>query len=690
MTVHYENRLGAIIVRLDNPPVNAINHSMREALSDVMMRAVEEKATRLIFVGTGRNFVAGADAKEFGTPSKSPHLNDVFRTLAELPIPTIAAINGTALGGGLELALACRYRIAAPDALLGLPEVTLGIVPGAGGTQRLPRLTGLADAYELVAQGKTISAARALQLGIVDRLDADPLLAALKLDEAVLADAVPADARPAPVADPDAERAARQFAARRQPRQLAPEKAIELVTLAAGADQQANLAREREVFLELRSSDQASALRHVFFAERRAMSLGRNYSAPQQSVEQAVVVGGGNMGAGIAYALGSTGLAVTVVETDEKGRERASENVRRLIDQGVSRGVLSGPEAEALGLRFRFAVGYGDLPAAQLAIEAAFEHLDVKHAVFAALEQVMPKDAILATNTSYLDVNEISSQLQHPDRFLGLHFFSPAHVMKLLEIVRADTTSAETLGAALAIAKRLKKIPVLARVCDGFIGNRILTRYRATADLLLLEGALPGDIDAAMEAFGMAMGPYAAQDMSGLDIAYANRQRQPAKARTGARYVPIADRLVEDLERLGRKSAAGWFDYTAGGQATASAVVEKTILAASAAAGIERKILSPQEISRRILLAMIAEAADILDEGIAESPSDIDLVMVHGYGFPRWRGGLMQYADTLGASSLVVQLEELAETDPLSWSIPKLIADLARDSLKFQSLNEIQ
>jgi 3-hydroxyacyl-CoA dehydrogenase len=397
------------------------------------------------------------------------------------------------------------------------------------------------------------------------------------------------------------------------------------------------------------------------------------------------VVGGGNMGASIAYALATAGISVTVVERDAAAAGRAEGNLRKLVDHGIGRGTLSASEGAAILDRLTAVVGYANLPPADLAIEAAFEDFAVKRAIFAELEAALPPETILATNTSYLDVNRLADDLLNPSRFLGLHFFSPAHVMKLLEIVKGDRTAPETLGAAFALARRLGKIPVLSGVCDGFIGNRILTRYRREANLLLAEGALPAQVDAAMQGFGMAMGPFAAQDLSGLDIAYANLRRQDAAA--DPRHVPLVERLVEDYQRLGRKTGAGWYDYGPDGKSAVSALVTEEIRKVSTRLGNARRNFTADEIVERITLAMIAEACAILEEGIAERPQDIDLVLVHGYGFPRWRGGLIHHADSLGVSALVARYGALAAADPHGWSVPPLLARLAAQGLTLDSLN---
>ncbi|MGB0748343.1 MAG: 3-hydroxyacyl-CoA dehydrogenase NAD-binding domain-containing protein [Magnetospiraceae bacterium] len=446
--------------------------------------------------------------------------------------------------------------------------------------------------------------------------------------------------------------------------------------------------QERETFLALRGAPQAAALRHIFFAERRAQSTGSRFSEPPQTITAAVVVGGGNMGASIAYALATLEIEVTIVETDAAGAQRARDNVARLYGQAVKRGKMSAEAAQqAQDALFRVQVGYADLPQADIAIEAAFEDMGIKQQIFAQLDAALPKNAILATNTSYLNVNQIAAEISHPERVLGLHFFSPAHIMALLEVVKAEKTSVEVLSTAYGLAKRMRKIPVAAGVCDGFIGNRILTRYRQTTDIVMLEGALPWEIDAAMRAFGFAMGPYEVQDLSGLDIAYANRQRLGWSDMSDFRYIPIADRLVEELKRLGRKTSAGWYDYPESGKGLQSQAVEDIVIETARAAGVARKEFTETEIAERALAAMVEEGCRILEEGIADRPADIDLVMVHGYAFPRWRGGVMCHADTVGLPDILRRIEAYAAEDPLSWSPPDLLRRLVQSGQNFDSLN---
>ncbi len=557
----------------------------------------------------------------------------------------IAAIYGAALGGGLELALACRWRIAAPNARLGLPEVILGVVPGAGATQRLPRLIGIGPALQMVTSGKPLAPQKALSLGLIDAIKADPLAAALAQDLApLLARPLLADA-PNPPADKQAGIEARQAAARKMRGQDAPQRAADLIEQTATTSFAEGIKAERDAFLSLRQSPQCRALRHIFFAERAARTPGWLKKATQPaSLQKAAVIGGGTMGAAIAWALDQAGVPVCVVEMDDSAAERASGNLARLAAAGLKRGLLSQQDHDAALDRIRVQASFEQLADIDIVIEAVFEDMAVKKELFAKLESAAPS-AVLASNTSYLDIDEMAGVLADPSGLLGLHFFSPAHIMKLLEVVRARQTSDSALRAGFDLAEKLRKIPVITGVCDGFIGNRINFRMRESADILLLSGSIPTEIDEAMRDFGYAMGPYETQDMSGLDISWATRKRKAATRDPNRPYVQIADRMCES-GRLGRKTGTGWYRYDMGGQME-DPMVEDLILEESRLAGVERRNIPAAEIQETLLLAMINEAAHILGEGMAASGADIDLVMVHGFGFPALAGraGLARGSD---------------------------------------------
>ncbi len=680
MTVE-TRRDGAIAyVTLNNSPVNAIGLAVREGLAAALdWVGQQEGLSRVILTGEGRAFAAGADAKEFDAPPVAPHLPEITNRMEASDVPWIAAINGVALGGGCELALACRYRIAAPSIQIGLPEVTLGVVPGAGGTQRLPRLIGLNLALELISMGKPVSAIRAEQIGLIDGISDNPVEVAECVDVGTLALAEPSGEMPAPAFVVGPIENARSAVAKKLAGQIAPQKAIELIELATKLPLAEGMATEREVFVDLRSGAQARALRHIFFAERGAKQPAE-ISADPVPLGQVAVVGGGTMGAGIAYALLNAGQTVTVLETDDDGVERAQSNLDRIIEASQKRGLISAAGADDRRSRLKLTSNYADASGASLAIEAAFESMEVKHAVFGALQEHLSPDAILATNTSYLDINEIATGVSDPSRVVGLHFFAPAHIMKLLEIVKAVETSDRALATGYALAKKLRKVPVLAGVCDGFIGNRILARYREASDTVLMDGSTPWEIDEAMVEFGYAMGPYEAQDLSGLDIAHANRRRQDATRDPKRRYIPIADRMVE-LGKLGRKTGAGWYRYPGGGGKVEDPIVADLALEEAHFAGLTRTSYDSDEVRERTLLAMINEASDILGEGIAQSAADIDLVTVFGYGFPRWRGGLMHYADTVGAKAIVSKIRSLAKEDEVVWQVSPVLQFCAQNNV---------
>lgn len=669
MTIDTQVANGVAVLSITAPLDSAAGLSVRRALMAALDAVQAENVERVILADTGKGSAPAPETRKPDALPQPPRLADIAARLENFPKPVVAAIGaGGAIGGGLELALACAARVAAPKATLGLPDVTLGVVPGAGGTQRLPRLVGVEQALSLIPEGRVITAAEALRIGLVDAVAGDPVAAARTL---TLPDRPATCALPAPQMQPDAFEAARKTVARRNPGQVAPLRAIDLIEAACRLPFSEGLARERTAFLELDTGDQAAALRHVSLAERAARAQGQEGGA---EISSAIVVGGGTMGAGIAYALAQLGVDIALVEADTAGAGRARANIAQLYSQAVARGKSTAEAARAAqAARYAFHVGYDGLPPADIAIEAVFEDLEIKRRVFAALDAALPESTILATNTSYLDPDRIAAGLGNPGRFLGLHFFSPAHVMKLVEVIRAGQTSPATLATTLRLAARLGKIPVLAGVCDGFIGNRILTRYRQICDVMLIEGALPAQIDAAMRGFGMAMGPYEVQDLSGLDIAYANRKRLGWKTKPGFRYIPIADRIVEETGRLGRKTGAGWYDH-AGGKPAPSALIEQIVAAESARAGISRRFFSDEEIVARATSAMVEEGFRILDERIAERAADIDLVLVHGYGFPRWRGGPMHWAGRTGLSAILRRIEEYAAEDPLSWGVPPLLA----------------
>ena len=676
MAVDFETSGKAAILRINRPPVNAIAAELRQKLQAHLRAALADpEIERIILTGSEKIFAAGADAAEFDAPPIEPHLPDLVAEIEQSSKPVIAAIYGAALGGGLELALACRWRIAAPNARLGLPEVILGVVPGAGATQRLPRLIGIGPALQMITTGKPMPPQKALSLGLIDAIEEDPLAAALAQDlTALQARPLLADA-PNPPADKQAGIEARQTAARKMRGQDAPQRAADLIEQTADTSFAEGIKAEREAFLQLRQSPQCRALRHIFFAERAARTPGwLKQTTARARLQNAAVIGGGTMGAAIAWALDQAGLPVCVVEMDDSAAERAAGNLAKLAAAGLKRGLLTQQAHDAALDRIRVQASFDGLAETDIVIEAVFEDMTVKKDLFACLETAAPS-AVLASNTSYLDIDEMAAALQDPSRLLGLHFFSPAHIMKLLEVVRAKQTSDAALRAGFDLAEKLQKMPVITGVCDGFIGNRINFRMRESADILLLSGSIPTEIDEAMRGFGYAMGPYETQDMSGLDISWATRKRKAATRDPNRPYVKIADRMCES-GRLGRKTGTGWYRYDMGGQME-DPMVEDLIIEESRLAGVERRTIPVEEIEQTLLLAMINEAAHILGEGMASSGADIDLVMVHGFGFPRWRGGLAWHADQMGLKSVLAELEKLAADEPALWDIAPLITQLA-------------
>jgi len=647
-------------VIIDNPPVNAISAAVRQGLLGAVAELDRTDGLRAVILScAGRTFIAGADVSEFDKPAIEPHLPDVIAAIEGARLPWCALIHGSALGGGLEIALGCRFRLALPGASMGLPEVTLGIIPGAGGTVRLPRLVGLADAVALITSGKPVKAEKALSLGLIDEIVADEAAAVAFLEEALTRPLPqPVSARAVAPQSDDFWTTARKDVTRAAKGNTGPVEALESIRAASELDLTAAFAQERERFLRLRTSAQAAALRAIFFAERAAARPAELKGIEGPTFARAGVIGGGTMGAGIAVALREAGLTVTMIERDAEAVARGRANVERIYAGNLAKGRITESQRDARLAGFDASADYAALADCDLVIEAVFEDLDVKRAVFAQLDAVCRPDAVLATNTSYLDPRLIAFGLSHPERFLGLHFFSPANIMKLLEIVPTPDTSPETLAGAFALARAMGKMPVRAGICDGFIGNRLLKQTRTQAERLLLAGCTPSQVDQALRSFGMAMGPFETQDLAGLDIGAF--QRQAARARGESPFAPVADRLVA-MGRLGRKTEAGWHDYTAKGpspllpQAVMDAITEARI-----ELKVERRALTEAQVLDAVMLPMINECATILAEGIALRASDIDLVKVHGYGFPRFRGGPVQYGRSIGFDRVVAGLDELA------------------------------
>lgn len=653
-------------VEINNPPVNATSTAVRQGLADAV--AAVAGARVAVLKCAGRTFVAGGDMSEFDAPPVEPHLPDVVQMIEDSPVPFVAMMHGNVLGGGFEIAMGCAWRIAASGTGFGLPEVNVGLIPGAAGTQRLPRLIGMDAAIDIACSGKIVKADAMLALGGIDMVS-DDLEAAVESFIADLPDRPTAiSAREVPAFAEDLIDTKRAALTKRAKGQQSPLENLEALQWALEPFAEGQ-PKERARHLALRHSPESRALRHAFFAERVVAKPDAIKGATPRDIASLVVVGGGLMGAGIATSALNAGLSVTLIERDAGTAKQAETRVHGLLEGAVKRGKMTADAFEARKAAFRAVSDYAEAASAPLAIEAVFEDVAVKREVFQKLAAVMADDAILATNTSYLDPMLIFEGIANQDRCIGLHFFSPAHIMKLLEIVKTPHTSAEVLATGFALGKRLRKISVLSGICDGFIGNRILAAYRRAADYLLADGALPYQVDAAMRKMGVPMGPYEMQDLTGLQIAWANRKRQAATRDPNERYVTIADQLCE-MDRLGQRTGKGWYTYEEGDRKPLrDPEVEAIVEAYSAQNGITRRAFTEEEIAGRLLAVIANEGALIVQEGIAERAADVDMVKVHGYGFPRWRGGPMQYAKEIGLEKSKEFMQLVATDSPGSWKV---------------------
>jgi 3-hydroxyacyl-CoA dehydrogenase len=678
------------LVVIRNPPVNAASQAVRAGIVERLAAANADPRVRaIVLCCDGRTFVAGADIGEFGLPPADPWLPAVCDALEASPRPVVAALHGTALGGGLELALACHGRVALATARVGLPEVKLGLIPGAGGTQRLPRVVGAERALEMMLSGEPIGALDAVACGLVDEVVDDAVVAAAAMRGRRLA----ALGAPARTRDRAVDLATvpagglaelQRRAAARARGQTAPARIAEAVHAATMLPFDAGVALERKLFEASRADPQSRALRHLFFAERAAGRLA-DVVAPRE-IRGVAVVGAGTMGAGIAAACLDAGHDVVLVDVDAAQLERGNAHVRSMLDGAVAKGRVTREVADARLARLHVATSVAAASRCDLAIEAVFENLALKQRIFAELDVTLPPHGVLATNTSYLGVAAIAGATRRPAQCVGLHFFSPANVMKLVEVVRAAATTAEVLATAVSFARKLGKTPVVVGDATGFVGNRMLQAYGRENQLLLLEGATPWQIDAALERFGMAMGPNAVLDLAGLDVGWRAR-RERTDLPQDPRWFRVADALVE-AGRLGRKASRGNYRYPDGGRAREpDPAVEALILAEAARLGIARRAIDDDEIVERCLHALINEGARLLDEGVAERPSDVDVVWVHGYGFPRWRGGPLQYADEIGLAEVLATVERLrARHGDAYWRPAQRLVSLASEGATFSSL----
>ncbi|MEM7570587.1 MAG: 3-hydroxyacyl-CoA dehydrogenase NAD-binding domain-containing protein [Pseudomonadota bacterium] len=651
MAVHQDVHGSVLVLTVDNPPVNPLSQVERAGLLAGLERAAgDDGIGAIVIAGANQKFIAGADIKEFGKTPEPPHLPDVINAIEASEKPVVAAIGGPCLGGGLEVALGCHYRTAQADALLGLPEVTLGIVPGAGGTQRLPRLIGAAAAAEMITSGKPMKAKATLENGVIDSLvETDVLAAAIALAEDVAGQSVEGK-RLSSLPCPSAEglEAMEKSVARKARGAKAPIEALGLVKAACTLPFAEGLEHERETFLALRATDQAKALRHIFFAETAAKKAPADVKGmTPRPVSRIGVIGAGTMGTGIAISLADGGYDVTLLEIAQEALDRGLGRITKTYQGNVAKGRMSESKAKETAERITGTTTYADLGDCDLIIEAAFESLQVKKDIFAALDEVAKPGAVLATNTSYLDINEIAATTSRASDILGMHYFSPANIMKLLEIVRAEKTAGDALLTALTVAKKTRKQPVVAGVCHGFIGNRMLRGYQRESGLLLMEGASPAQVDAAITAFGFAMGPFSVSDLAGIDIGYKSR-KDMAPGSYEPHAVIVSDKLAE-AEMFGQKSGKGFYVYDPETRSkTPNPAALTFIEEARAELGFSPREISPEEIVERCLLGLFSEGAALLEEGIAQRASDIDVVYTSGYGFPRHQGGPMFWAQNKG------------------------------------------
>ena len=681
------------VITLDNPPVNGLGLALRQAIVAGIDAAASDPAVQaVVLIGNERFFSGGADVREFGTPKamQEPTLLTVIRTIERSPKPVIAAVSGVCMGGGLELALGCHFRIAHTEATVALPEVKLGLLPGAGGTQRLPRVVGLETALNMIVSGAQVPVTQLKDTALFDEVVTSELLpAALALAHKVVSEGrgLPR-VRDRQVNEPNAEaflQFARNTVGAMSKQFPAPLKCLEAVAASVSKPFDEGQKVEREGFLALMQTPESRALRHVFQAERAAAKVpGLPEGTQLRAIARVGVIGAGTMGGGITMNFLNAGIPVVLLEMKQEALDRGLATIRKNYENSMKKGKLKPEQVEQRMGLITPTLDYAAFADADLVIEAVFEEMGVKEAVFRQLDAVAKPGAILASNTSYLDIDRIAGFTQRPQDVLGLHFFSPANVMRLLEVVRGAQTAPDVLATSLALAKQIKKVAVVSGVCDGFIGNRMLARYGAAAQGLINAGALPQQIDGALQKFGLAMGPFRMGDLAGLDIGWATRKRKAAEAGTEMKPI-VADKLCE-AGRFGQKTGAGWYRYEAGNRTPLpDSVTEQLIAEYRAAHGITPRKIGDEEIVERCLFALVNEGARILEEGIAARASDIDLVYLNGYGFPLHRGGPMLYADTVGLPQVVRSLRRFA-AEPgadASWQPAPLLVRLAEEGRSF-------
>jgi 3-hydroxyacyl-CoA dehydrogenase len=698
--IDFTVRESVALITIDNPPVNAIGAGVPEGISGAIARAAADpQVTAIVLIGAGKTFIAGADISvleraAWGDLAAACDLHPLLAALEDSPKPVVMAIHGNALGGGLELAMAGHYRVAVAQAVLGQPEVNLGIIPGAEGTQRLPRLVGVEKALELCVTGKPIKAPEALAAGLLDAIVDGNLVEdaiAFARQAASRGPAVKTRERQDRLGTPEENApryaGARELAAKVRRRQIAPLKAIDAVEAAATLPFDAGSRRERELFLECIQTEQAKALIHAFFAERAATKL-RDVPADvrPKPIERVAVIGAGTMGGGITMACVNAGLPVAIKDATQEALDKGLATIRRNYDSSVKRGRLT---ADAVAQRIAAItprLDDGGVKDADLIIEAVFESMELKKQVFGDLDRAAKSGAILATNTSTLDIDSIAAVTDRPESVVGLHFFSPANVMRLIEVVRGAKTSPEVLAGAVAFAKRLGKVPVVVGNCPGFVGNRMMFPYMYEAQFMVEEGATPEQVDKALTGFGMAMGIFAVDDMAGLDVAWRVRQELKHFDKPGERHPLVADKLNE-LGRIGQKAGKGWFLYDDQRKPIPDPEVVDLIRSTARAAGIPQRTFTDEEIVERCIYALVNEGAQILKEGFAQRASDIDVIYLNGYGFPAWRGGPMFYADRTGLSAIHDRIVALHREFGERWRPAPLLSTLASSGRTFRDLD---
>ena len=691
MTAEYQVNGAVAVITLANPPVNGLGLSTRKGIVDGVTKALNDPAVKAVVItGAGKAFSGGADIKEFNTPAAlaEPSLHTVIRIVENAEKPIVAAIHSVAMGGGLELALGCHYRVAVPGAQIALPEVKLGILPGAGGTQRLPRVVGLEMALNMIVSGTPVLSEKLAKTKLFDQMiDGDLMQGAIAFANKV------ADVRPLPkvrnikIDYPNYE-AFLQFS-RNTVKAMAgpfpaPLKCVEAVAAAVTQKFDDGLKTERDLFLELVQTNESKALRHAFFAERAASKIPEVPSdTPMREIKSAAVIGAGTMGGGIAMNFANAGIPVKILEMKQEALEKGLATIRKNYENTLKKGKLTQEKFEQRVGLITGTMSYEDIGQCDIVVEAVFEDMGVKETVFKKLDEVMKPGAILASNTSTLDVDQIASYTKRPQDVIGLHFFSPANVMRLLEIVRGGKTGKDVLATSMALSKKIKKTGVVSGVCDGFIGNRMIEQYSRQAGFLLEEGCTPEQVDRAVEKFGFAMGPFRMGDLAGNDIGWYIRKRRYVE-KPEVTYSKTADLLCE-MGRFGQKTSAGWYDYKPGDRKPyPSQMVNDMVVKHSADLGVERRKVSDEEIVERLVYALVNEGARILEEGIAMRASDIDMVYLTGYGFPVFRGGPMFYADTVGLPNVVMAMEKYARgRHGEAWIPAPLLARLAAEGKTF-------